>query len=365
MTSQTMDAKINMDEIHQENELSEFRRCAETHEVLNQATPLESYNVYSADPTLKHWFCLFSQSLIANKDIDTNESICLEYGREVGQKLQQAGFLANKFTPEFQSHDRYGYRVDQVNYHPAYHQLMTTAIKYGHHVLPWQSSYPNANLIRATIAYLHSQADPGSGCPLTMTFASVPTLKKQPNIAAEWLPKVYAQQYDPDNKPYFMKKGVTIGMAMTEKQGGSDVRANTTIAKPLNKGGPGQPYELVGHKWFCSAPMSDAFLVLAQSQHGLSCFLLPRWRPDGEKNQFYIQRLKNKMGNVSNASSEVEFRGAFAWMMGEEGRGVNAIIDMVSLTRFDCIMGSAALMRQGLAQAIHYARQRKACTAYL
>ncbi|MBU2708335.1 acyl-CoA dehydrogenase family protein [Zooshikella marina] len=361
MSSQISDVSTKTEIISQECELSGYRRYAETHNVINQPLPLENYNAYSSDPILGHWFRTFSQSLAkANHAFDSNEKKCWEYGKCVGHELQSAGFLANKYIPEFLSHDRYGHRIDQVNYHPAYHQLMATAIKHGHHCLPWQSNYANAHLIRAAIAYLHTQADPGSGCPLTMTFAAVPTLKKQPNIAAEWLPKVYAQHYDPDNKPFFMKKGVTIGMAMTEKQGGSDVRANTTTAKPLSKRGPGEPYDIVGHKWFCSAPMSDAFLVLAQSKGGLSCFLMPRWCPEGEKNQFFIQRLKNKMGNLSNASSEVEFRGALAWMIGEEGRGVNTIIDMVSLTRFDCIMGSSALMRQGVAQAIHYARQRKA-----
>ncbi len=193
-----------------------------------------------------------------------------------------------------------------------------------------------------------------------MTFASIPTIRHQPDVAKEWEPRILATKYEPDNCPAFEKEGVTIGMAMTEKQGGSDVRANTTRAYPVGQSGPGEAYELVGHKWFCSAPMCDAFLVLAQTEKGLSCFLLPRWRLDGTRNQFYIQRLKNKLGNVSNASSEVEFRGAYAVMIGEEGRGVRTIIEMVALTRFDCMVGSASLMRQGTAQAIHYAAHRSA-----
>jgi putative acyl-CoA dehydrogenase len=191
-----------------------------------------------------------------------------------------------------------------------------------------------------------------------MTFACVPALRLQPDLAAQWLPKVLATEYDPRNVGLAHKAGVTVGMAMTEKQGGTDVRANTTRAFPVGAAGPGQAYELVGHKWFCSAPMCDAFLTLAQTEHGLSCFLLPRHRPDDSRNQFYIQRLKDKLGNCSNASSEVEFRGALAWMIGEEGRGVPTIIEMVAMTRFDCMVGSSALMRQALTQASHHCNHR-------
>ncbi|MNE13025.1 putative acyl-CoA dehydrogenase AidB [compost metagenome] len=209
------------------------------------------------------------------------------------------------------------------------------------------------------MTYLHSQAEAGTGCPLTMTFAAVPALRLQPELAEYWLPKVLACEYDPRNIGDRHKAGVTLGMAMTEKQGGTDVRANTTRAYPVGAPGPGQAYELVGHKWFCSAPMCDAFLTLAQTEKGLSCFLLPRHRPDDNRNQFYIQRLKNKLGNSSNASSEVEFRGALAWMIGEEGRGVPTIIEMVAMTRFDCMVGSSALMRQALTQAAHHCAHRK------
>ena len=270
----------------------------------------------------------------------------------------EAGFLANQNKPVFVSHDRYGHRIDLVEFHPAYHQLMRTAVEHGIPSLPWTHPQPGAHVARAAMSYLHSQAEAGSGCPLTMTFASVPALRMQADLAQSWLPKILATEYDPRNVGMAHKAGVTIGMAMTEKQGGTDVRANTTRAYPVGAGGPGQAYELVGHKWFCSAPMCDAFLTLAQTDKGLTCFLLPRHRPDDSRNEFYIQRLKNKLGNWSNASSEVEFRGAFAWMLGEEGRGVPTIIEMVAMTRFDCMVGSSALMRQALTQASHHCAHR-------
>ncbi|KEZ72441.1 acyl-CoA dehydrogenase, partial [Pseudomonas syringae pv. syringae FF5] len=248
--------------------------------------------------------------------------------------------------------------IDLVEFHPAYHQLMSAAIEHGIPSLPWTYPQPGAHVARAAMSYLHTQADPGSGCPLTMTFASVPALRLQPDLAEIWLPKVLSTEYDPRNVGIAHKNGATIGMAMTEKQGGTDVRANTTRAFPVGAGSPGQAYELVGHKWFCSAPMCDAFLTLAQTDKGLSCFLLPRHRPDDTRNEFYIQRLKNKLGNWSNASSEVEFRGALAWMIGEEGRGVPTIIEMVAMTRFDCMIGSSALMRQALTQATHHCAHR-------
>ncbi len=319
---------------------------AETHDVFNQPTPLENYNAYTSDTVLRDYINTFGGKW--------GEPQLTEYGALVGGELLTAGFDANHHKPEFQTHDRFGRRIDQVNYHPAYHQLMKSAIEHHHHALPWVSNQSGAHVVRAGIAYLHTQADPGSGCPLTMTFASVPAIGHEPDVAKEWLPKITANHYDPANKPYFEKAGLTIGMAMTEKQGGSDVRANTTRACAIGTAGPGQPYELVGHKWFCSAPMCDAFLVLAQTDKGLSCFLLPRWRPDGRKNGMFIQRIKNKMGNVSNASSEVEYRNAFAWLIGEEGRGVRTILEMVALTRYDCMIGSSSLMGLAAAQAIHH-----------
>ncbi len=236
---------------------------------------------------------------------------------------------------------------------------MRTAIAHGIPSLPWTDPQPGSQVARAALMYLHNQAEAGSSCPLTMTYASVPALRLQPGISEQWLPKILSLEYDPRNLPMEQKSGVTIGMAMTEKQGGTDVRANITRAHAVGASGPGQAYELVGHKWFCSAPMCDAFLTLAQTDKGLSCFLLPRHRPDGSRNQFYIQRLKNKLGNWSNASSEVEYRGALAWMIGEEGRGIPTIIEMVSSTRFDCMIGSSSLMRQALTQAMHHCAHRQ------
>lgn len=323
----------------------------ETHQVFNQPSPLENYNAFRSDKVLQHYVSTFNGGW-GSKHLE-------DYGHRVGHDLLRAGFEANHFKPEFHSHDRFGHRIDQVNYHPAYHQLMRTAIEAGHHNIPWVEAKAGAHVVRAAIEYMHYQADPGSGCPLTMTFASVPALQHQPDIAEQWLPKILSHQYDERNIPYFEKQGATIGMAMTEKQGGSDVRANTTRAIPISKPGSGQAYEIIGHKWFCSAPMCDAFLILAHTEKGLSCFLLPRWRPDGSKNAMHIQRIKNKMGNVSNASSEVEYRGALAWMIGEEGRGIQTILEMVAMTRFDCMVGSSALIGLAAAQAIHHTGGRE------
>jgi putative acyl-CoA dehydrogenase len=268
--------------------------------------------------------------------------------------------LANKHLPEFEPSDRFGHRIDLVRFHPAYHALMRTAISEGLHASPWTEPGPGAHVARAARYYLHSQVEAGHGCPITMTFAAIPSLRLQPDLASLWESRITARRYDPSNRPAHEKQGLTVGMAMTEKQGGSDVRANTTFAHPIAARGPGQPYELVGHKFFVSAPMCDLFLVLAQTPGGLSCFLLPRWRPDGSKNPMQIQRLKPKMGNASNASSETELRGALAWMIGEEGRGVRTIIEMVAMTRFDCMIGSSAGMRMAVSQALHHCSQRKA-----
>ncbi len=242
---------------------------------------------------------------------------------------------------------------------------MQTAVEHGLHASPWRNPQPGAHVNRAANYFLQAQVEAGHGCPITMTFAALPALRHQPSLLESWGDKITAPHYDPRNVPYFEKRGVTIGMAMTEKQGGSDVRQNTTRAYPIGQGGPGEAYELVGHKWFVSAPMCDAFLILAQAPGGLSCFLLPRWRPDGSKNPLHIQQLKRKMGNVANASSETELRGAFAWMVGDEGRGVRTIIEMVAMTRYDCMIGSAAGMRQASAQAIHHATHRQAFGARL
>jgi putative acyl-CoA dehydrogenase len=323
---------------------------AETHDVTNQPPSLDGTNLYRIDLPLQEWSRRFGAGW-AEQRIDT-------YGALAGGPLMEAGFLANQNKPVFNSHDRFGHRIDLVEFHPAYHELMRTAVEHGLPSLPWAHPQSGAHVARAAMTYLHSQAEAGTGCPLTMTFACVPALRLQPDLAETWLPKILATEYDPRNVGVAHKAGATIGMAMTEKQGGTDVRANTTRAYPVGAGGPGQAYELVGHKWFCSAPMCDGFLTLAQTDKGLTCFLLPRHRPDDTRNEFYIQRLKNKLGNCSNASSEVEFRGALAWMIGEEGRGVPTIIEMVAMTRFDCMVGSSALMRQALTQASHHCAHR-------
>ena len=328
-----------------------LHQYAETHDVFNQVPSLDGANLYRLDRPLQEWVHRFGGGW-GEAQLDV-------YGALAGGPLMAAGFLANENKPVFKSHDRYGHRADLIEYHPAYHQLMAAAVEHALPSLPWTDPRAGAHVVRAGLTYLHSQAEAASGCPLTMTFAAVPALKLQPDVAEIWLPKILATEYDPRNVPMEQKAGVTIGMAMTEKQGGTDVRANTTRAHAVSAGGSGQAYELVGHKWFCSAPMCDAFLTLAYTDKGLTCFLLPRHRPDGSRNQFYVQRLKNKLGNWANASSEVEFRGALAWMVGEEGRGVPTIIEMVALTRFDCMVGSSSLMRQALTQAAHHCAHRQ------
>jgi len=330
---------------------------AETHKVFNQSSALENYNLYQCDIPLQE--SLRHYGFVDATDVN-------DYGARCGRaEVIALGFDANENKPQLDTHDRFGHRVDLVKFHPAYHQLMDMALSEGLHSGPWQEGAKNGHLKRAALSYMQSQIDAGHGCPLTMTFASVPTLKLSSNLAATWLPKILSNAYQPDNIPYFEKRAVTIGMGMTEKQGGSDVRANTTVAEPLSGSGNGALYALNGHKWFLSAPMCDAFLMLAQAKGGLTCFLVPRWREDGLKNGLYLQRLKNKMGNVSNASSEVELRQAHGWMVGEEGRGVAAIIEMVALTRFDCMVGSTAGQRQAVLQAVHHARQRSSFGAQL
>jgi putative acyl-CoA dehydrogenase len=320
-----------------------------THEVLNQSTPLADYDVFSGDRAL----------------VEAVEREGAGWARErlvtVGRLAGSAAYLdhgdkANKFPPVLRTHDRFGHRVDEVDFHPAWHELMRAAVKHELHALPWREPRPGAHVARAALFMTLTQAEAGFGCPISMTYSAVPALRAQPELAREWEPRFLSTEYDPRMRPAADKAGALCGMAMTEKQGGSDVRANTTRAVALAKG----EYALTGHKWFCSAPMCDAFLVLAQAERGLSCFLLPRWRPDGTRNAIYIQRLKDKLGNKSNASSEIELDGAWARMVGEEGRGVPTIIEMVGHTRLDCTIGAAAGMRQGVAQAIHHARHRSA-----
>ena len=326
---------------------------AETHEVFNQPPVLENYNLFREDRALQEAVRREGAGG-ASDELDVHGAIA---GRP---DVIDLGFRANANKPEFHSHDRFGNRIDEVRFHPAYHELMTMALESGLHSSPWTDPGPGANVARAARHYMQSQIEAAHGCPVTMTFACVPTLRKQPDLAEYWLPKVLNRHYDPRNVPDTEKQAVTIGMAMTEKQGGSDVRANTTRAYAVDEEGPGKAYQLVGHKWFVSAPMCDAFLVLAHSNGGLSCFLMPRWRPDGSRNAMHIQRLKNKMGNVANASSEAELRGALAWMVGDEGRGVANIIEMVAMTRFDCMVGSSGGIRQATAQALHHCAHRSA-----
>ncbi|HEX4869377.1 MAG TPA: isovaleryl-CoA dehydrogenase [Moraxellaceae bacterium] len=319
-----------------------------THEVFNVSRELQDYNLYASDPVL--------QEAVRREGAAAEEAAIAGFGAMIGRAdYLELGHLANRFTPEFDTHDRFGNRVDLVKYHPAYHRLMQTSIEHGLHASPWTNPGPGAHVARAARFFLHSQVEAGHGCPVTMTFAAVPSLRVEPALAAQWEGRITSRVYDPRNVPAHQKAGLTVGMGMTEKQGGSDVRANTTRAYPV-----GDAYELVGHKFFLSAPMCDLFLVLAQAPGGLTCFLVPRWRPDGSKNPLEVLRLKEKMGNRSNASSEIELRGALAWRVGEEGRGVRTIIEMVSMTRFDCMIGSSAGMRMALAQALHHCRERAA-----
>ncbi|MBV8818332.1 MAG: acyl-CoA dehydrogenase family protein [Acidobacteriaceae bacterium] len=267
---------------------------------------------------------------------------------------QHVALQANENPPVLRTHDRFCERIDDVDFHPAWHNLMRTSIEHGLHNLPWAEPAEGAHSARAAMMMLMSQIEQGHTCPISMTYSAVPALRKEANLAKAWEPRLRSLIYDSRSRPVKDKLGALVGMAMTEKQGGSDVRANVTRAER-----DGEGYRITGHKWFCSAPMCDAFLVLAQAQGGLTCFLLPRWH-EGERNGFHLQRLKAKLGNRSNASSEVEFDRAWAWRVGEEGRGVPTIIEMVQHTRLDCVIGSSAIMRQALVQAIHHARGRSA-----
>ena len=324
-----------------------------THVVANQPPPLAGYDAYAADRVLQETVAA-SEALWAATGLHA-------IGRHAGSDVAIAlGFEANSNPPQLRAFDRFGHRVDDVAYHPAYHALMSAATGYGLHASSWSEPKPGAHVARAAGFYLWSQVDAGHGCPISMTHAVVPALRAQPELAALWEPLIFARTYDGALRPAKTKGSALFGMAMTEKQGGSDVRANTTRATPLGASGPAAEYALVGHKWFCSAPISDAFLVLAQAPGGLSCFLVPRFRPDGSKNVFALQRLKDKLGNRSNASSEVEFDGTSGWLVGAEGRGVATIVEMVNFTRLDCAIGAAAGMRLAVAHAIHHAEHRSA-----
>ncbi|MBG7698913.1 acyl-CoA dehydrogenase family protein [Streptomyces sp. MC1] len=322
-----------------------------THTVTNQPPPLAGYDVFTADRAL-------AEAVDRYTGADVLEEVRAELsalGRAAGSvQLQEWAVQANEQPPRLRSHDRYGHRIDEVEFHPAWHRLLGKAVSAG---LTGAWTRPSGHVRRAAGFLVWTQVEAGTCCPLSMTHAAVPALRADAELAAEWEPRLASTLYDRELRPAGQKPGALFGMGMTEKQGGSDVRANTTAARPLAEDGT---YLLTGHKWFCSAPMSDAFLVLAQAPGGLTCFLVPRLLPDGGRNVFLIQRLKDKLGNRSNASAEVEFDGTWARRVGEEGSGVRTIIGMVTATRLDCALGSAGLMRQAVAQAVHHCAHRDA-----
>jgi putative acyl-CoA dehydrogenase len=319
-----------------------------THEVVNQPPPFGERDLWMDDVALR-------EALVREGGAAFQPEVAA-YGAQAGNGLLVLSHDAHRDRPRLRSHDAAGQRVDRVEFHPAYHRVMESAMAHGVAGLPWARPEPGSHVARAALAYLHYQAEPGTSCPLTMTHAAVPVLRQSPALGA-WVDRVAACRYDADDVPVAAKVGVTLGMGMTEKQGGSDVRANATTATPVPGG---DDYLLRGHKWFFSAPMSDGFLVLAQAPGGLTCLLMPRRLPDGGLNGFRLMRLKDKLGDWSNASSEVEFDAARAHRIGDEGRGVATIIGMVMLTRLDCMLGSAGLMRMALAQALHHCRHRSA-----
>ncbi|CPZ46622.1 Probable acyl-CoA dehydrogenase FadE [Mycobacteroides abscessus] len=325
---------------------------ADTHVVTNQVPALRDYNA-ATSPVLM-------EALIREGGQWGVDEV-LEVGALNGtDRMQRAGELANRNRPVLHTHDRWGHRVDEIEFDPAYHELMREAVAHGLHGAPWADERPGAHVVRAAKTGVWT-ADPGHMCPISMTYAVVPALRANPQLAAVYEPLLSSRVYDPVLAVPTAKAGLTAGMSMTEKQGGSDVRAGTTTATPNADGS----YTLVGHKWFTSAPMCDVFLVLAQAPGGLSCFFLPRVLPDGSRNRMRLQRLKDKLGNHSNASSEVEYDEATAWLVGEEGKGVKTIIEMVNMTRLDCTLGSATSMRTGVALAMHHAQHRKAFGEYL
>ncbi|MBL4612417.1 MAG: acyl-CoA dehydrogenase family protein [Emcibacter sp.] len=320
-----------------------------THEVSNQAEKLTDYNLFSTDKPLCDGFTREGRKAAQNRMSD--------FGAKLGSDdIIEQGRLANRHLPELKIFDNYGHRLDEVEFHPAYHRMMQIGTEAGISALAWQKSADSGHVSHATLEYLQYQVEGGTCCPLTMTYASVAALRHQPDLADIWVSRILTAQYDPRSLPPEQKNGITIGMAMTEKQGGSDVRSNSTTATSVGDGN----YELVGHKWFCSAPMSDAFLTLANTDAGLTCFLVPRWTDSGERNNIHLLRLKDKLGNKSNASGEIEYHHAQARRVGKDGRGVATIIDMVHHTRLDCAVAPIAMMRQGLIQAIHHCHYRSA-----
>ncbi len=324
-----------------------------THEVINQAPPLAGHDVAADDALL---------TAVKAHDASWVTAELHELGSLAGlAETAELARLANAHSPVLRTHDRFGHRIDEVEFHPAWHQLMGTAVSHGLHAAPWASNRAGAHVARAAKFFVWTQAEAGHGCPISMTYSVVPALRHAPDLAALFEPLLTSPSYDPGLRTPGDKAGLLAGMAMTEKQGGSDVRSNTTRAKPAGDGS----YLVTGHKWFCSAPMCDLFLILAQTADGLTCFLLPRVLPDGTRNAMRLQRLKDKLGNRSNASAEVEYAEAAAWPVGEPGRGVPTIIEMVSSTRLDCILGSAATIRQACVEATHHASHRMAFGAKL
>ncbi|MCL4766037.1 MAG: isovaleryl-CoA dehydrogenase [Hyphomicrobiaceae bacterium] len=328
-----------------------------TDEVANQSPPFADVNLFTTDAAL--------QEAVVREGAAHALKQLAAYGALCGSaEALERGRIANEFPPRLMTHDAKGRRRDTVEFHPAYHDCMAQSMAAGLHCGSWEDdgtggARPGVNVARAGAFYMTAQMEAGHCCPLTMTNAAVPTIRLQPELADAWVPRILSRSYDPAFRPAAEKRSVTIGMGMTEKQGGTDVRANTTAAEPVGNGGPGGEYVLAGHKWFLSAPMCDAFLMLAQAPGGLSCFLVPRHLPDGTVNALRLQRLKDKLGNRSNASAELELHGAHGWLVAEEGRGVPAIIEMVTYTRLDCAVASAGLMRLALAMALHHARHRR------
>jgi putative acyl-CoA dehydrogenase len=320
-----------------------------THEVTNQPPHFGGHNAWQSDPV--------ARATVAREDGAWIEDRARAMGELVAsERMQSLAYQANRHVPELRSHDRFGHRVDAVEYHPAYHELMSLAFGAGLHSLAWTVDREGAFVARAALNYLWNQGENGVGCPVTMCFAGVHVLRNEPELAVEWEPKLVVEDYDPRPLPIAEKRAVTVGMAMTEKQGGSDLRANATRAVPAGE----SAYLLTGHKWFCSAPMSDGFLTLARTEAGITCLFVPRSLPDGTRNRFLIQRLKDKVGNRSNASSEIEYDGTWARVVGVQGRGIATIIEMAHLTRFDIVVANAGMMRAGLAQALHHCEHRSA-----
>ncbi len=320
-----------------------------THEVSNQTPPLENRNLFTRNHPLVE--------AVRREGAADGEAWLTERGTELGSaEMIALGVQANRNPPTLKLFDNAGRRRDEVEFHPAYHELMAYLKRHGVSAGPWADPVPGAHVKRASLFMMYAEIEDGTLCPTTMTYAVVPSIMRDDAIAREWLPRIFSLEYDPRFIAAERKRGVTLGMGMTEKQGGSDLRSNTTTAEPLG----GREYRIVGHKWFCSAPMSDAFLILAQAPGGLSCFFLPRFTPDGKVNDIRIQRLKDKLGDRSNASSEVEFWGAHAWLVGDEGRGVPIILEMGTYCRLDCVLGTAGMIRQSASQAVHHATHRSA-----